>query len=183
MKKISRMTQAELAAYVQAELQKRGITVVLSGGAAVSIYSHNKYISRDADLVNVYQVERRKIRAAMEELGFEETSRHFEHPDSEHIIEFPPGPLAIDAEPVTDISRVKLATGTLRVISPTDCVKDRLAAFYYWDDQQTLEQAVMVARRRRVRLAELRRWSRSIKMLEKYKVFLARLGAKTVACK
>ena len=129
----------------------------------------------------MYLVERKKIRAAMEELGFHETSRYFAHRESEHIVEFPPGPLAVDDEVVIDIARVKLATGTLKVIAPTDCVKDRLASFYFWDDRQALEQAVLVARRRRVKMAELRRWSRSIRMLEKYKVFLKRVAAKKVA--
>jgi hypothetical protein len=27
---------------------------------------------------------------------------------------------------------------------PTDCVKDRLAAFYHWGDRQGLEQAILV---------------------------------------
>ena len=32
------------------------------------------------------------------------------------------------------------------MISVTDSVKDRLAAFYHWKDQQSLEQAVLIAR-------------------------------------
>jgi hypothetical protein len=38
MKALSKMTIAELAAYVQSHLHNRGIEVVLSGGACVSIY-------------------------------------------------------------------------------------------------------------------------------------------------
>ena len=30
-------------------------------------------------------------------------------------------------------------------MTPTDSVKDRLAAYYHWNDQQALEQAIMVA--------------------------------------
>ena len=30
----------------------------------------------------------------------------------------------------------------LGLLSPTDCVKDRLAAFYHWKDQQSLEPAI-----------------------------------------
>ncbi len=60
MKHIKNMTQAELAAYVQSHLQEKGITVVLSGGATVSIYSANKYVSADVDLVNTNFADRRK---------------------------------------------------------------------------------------------------------------------------
>jgi hypothetical protein len=172
------MTQPELAAYVQGHLLKSGITVVLTGGAAVSIYTLNRYVSRDLDLVNVYSVERRKIRAAMSHIGFRERSRYFVHPDSAHLVEFPAGPLAIDDQPVTAFSKIRYATGTLRVITPTDCVRDRLAAFYFWNDQQSLAQAVMVARRRRVNMREIRRWSRALDMLDKFRIFLGKVPAR-----
>lgn len=52
MKSIQAMTQSEIGAFVQSYLREKGITVVLSGGALVSIYSSNKYVSRDLDMVN-----------------------------------------------------------------------------------------------------------------------------------
>ncbi len=39
MKAIKNMTQAEIAAYVHSKLRKAGIEVILSGGAAVGIYT------------------------------------------------------------------------------------------------------------------------------------------------
>jgi hypothetical protein len=161
MKSINKMTQAELAAYVQSHLQEKGITVVLSGGACVSIYTANKYISADIDLIDVYSVARNKIKTAMEEIGFNEKNRYFVHPDTKHIVEFPPGPLSVGEESVTQIREIKLATGILRVISPTDCVKDRLAAYYFWNDQQCLAQALLVAKHNRINLADIKRWSQA----------------------
>lgn len=159
MKPIGRMTQAELGAFVQSQLRKQGIEVILAGGAAVAIYSHNKYISKDLDLINVYGVNRRKIREPMLEMGFYEEGRYFKHADTQFFIEFPPGPLAIGAEPVKQITEKKLSTGILKVISPTDCVKDRLAAYYHWGDQQSLFQATLVAQRHKIDVDEIRRWS------------------------
>ena len=179
MKSVGRMTQPELAAYVQAHLLKSGITVVLSGGAAVSIYTLNKYISPDVDLVNVYSVERKRIHAVMHAIGFHEQSRYFVHPESPYLVEFPAGPLAIDDQVVTDFSKIKYTTGTLRVITPTDCVRDRLAAFYFWNDQQSLTQAVMVAKTRRVNMSKIRRWSRDSDMLDKYQIFLRKLSPRS----
>ncbi len=83
------MTQGELGAYVQTHLREKGIEVVLSGGAAVGIYSNSKYISKDLDMVNVYAINRRTIRAAMEEIGFQEEGRYFKHPGTKFFIEFP----------------------------------------------------------------------------------------------
>lgn len=54
MKKVAAMSQAEIAAYVQEHLRSEGITVILSGGAAVAVYSMGKYVSADIDLVNLF---------------------------------------------------------------------------------------------------------------------------------
>jgi hypothetical protein len=168
MKAISRMTQGELGAFIQSQLRKNGIEVVLSGGAAVAIYSDNKYVSRDLDLINVYGVNRRKISAIMMELGFQEEGRYFRHPHSKFFVEFPPGPLAIGEEPVSQIVEKKFSTGILKLISPTDCVKDRLSAYYHWGDQQSLLQATLVAQQHKIELNEIRRWSLSEGRLEEF---------------
>lgn len=159
MKRISRMTQAEVGAFVQNHLSKRGIDVVLSGGATVTIYSSNAYVSKDVDLVNIHSAKGSAIKVAMEEIGFREEGRYFKHPDSDVFVEFPPGPLAVGTEPVKAVDEIRLATGTLRLISPTDCVKDRRASFYHWGDRQALSQALLVARNHEIDLQEVARWS------------------------
>jgi hypothetical protein len=178
MKHIKNMTQAEVAAYVQSHLLKKGITVILSGGATVSIYTSNKYVSADIDLVNVNFAHRKDIKAAMEEIGFHEESRYFTHPDTVHIVEFPPGPLSIGDDPIKDIAEIKLTTGVLRVISPTESVKDRLASYYFWNDQQSLDQAVLVAKNNRININEIRRWSQSLGYLKGFKMFLEKSSKK-----
>jgi hypothetical protein len=174
MKSVSKMTQAELTAYVQSHLRKKAINVTLSGGAAVSIYADNKYVSADVDLVEDSYVDRDKIKIAMEEMGFQEKNRYFTHPDTKHIIEFPSGPLSVGGEPIKHIREIRYATGILRVISPTDCVKDRLAAYYFWEDQQSLAQAVLVAIYNRINVSEIKRWSQAEGKIEGFKIFLER---------
>jgi len=159
MKPVRNMSQGELGAFVQSHLSRKGVEVVLSGGAAVAIYSNGKYVSRDLDLINIHAVNRRKIRDAMLEIGFSEEGRYFRHSDSSFFIEFPPGPLAIGEEPVKQVVEKKLSTGVLKIISPTDCVKDRLSAYYHWNDQQSLQQASLVAQQNRINLHEIERWS------------------------
>ena len=178
MKSIGRMSAAELAAFVQSRLRRRGIEVVLSGGACVSIYTRNRYVSGDADLINVGFASKRAIRDAMLTLGFEEEGRHFTHPEARFFIEFPPGPLAVGREPITDLVERRLATGTLRMLSPTDCVKDRLAAYFHWGDEQSLEQAVWVAEARDIDLREIERWARAEGMQDAFKRIRTRLAAR-----
>lgn len=175
MKKIKNMSQVELAAYVQDALQAEGIQVVLSGGSVVSFYSSNKYVSKDLDLINTSFSKRSRIKAVMDKLGFHEQGRYFIHPETTFFIEFPDGPLSVGEEPVKEISEFELSTGTLRVLSPTDCVKDRLCAFYFWNDLQGLEQAILVTKSQQVDLKEIRRWSKVEGKEKEFKTFTDKL--------
>jgi hypothetical protein len=140
------MTAIELAGFVGGHLARRGVRVVLSGGACVSYYSNGQYVSMDLDFVNTDFASRRTIRTAMAGIGFREDNRYFRHPETEFFVEFPLGPISIGAETVSRVDLVETPAGKFNIISPTDCVKDRLAGFYFWDDLPSLEQAVLVAR-------------------------------------
>jgi hypothetical protein len=126
------MNIAELAAFVSTHLQRHGIDVVLSGGACVAIYSNDAYISLDLDFIEIHFTKRKELRTALAEIGFSEKNRYFCHPETDFFLEFPTGPLAVGSEPVREIHTIVLSTGTLKLISPTDCVKDRMAAYYFW---------------------------------------------------
>jgi hypothetical protein len=171
MKKIVEMRLAELAAYVQTHLQQAGIQVILSGGSAVSFYSDSQYISKDIDLIDNGLASRKQIRVAMEGIGFQTDGRYFRHPDTEILVEFPGGPLSVGEELVRDYQTIPLETGTLRVITPTDCVKDRLCAYYFWNDHQGLTQAALVAKQQSVDLEEIRQWSIKEGQSEKFAAF------------
>ena len=93
------------------------------------------------------------------EIGFVEIGRYFQHQDSPFLIEFPTGPLAVGEEPVKQINEYSLATGILRIISPTDCVKDRLLAFFHWNDQKSLSQALLIAQSNTIDSVEIERWA------------------------
>jgi hypothetical protein len=176
MKQIKNMSQSELAAYIQDSLQVEEIRVVLSGGSAVSFYSSNKYVSKDLDLINANFAKRSKIKSKMEIMGFQEQGRYFFNPDTPFYVEFPDGPLSVGDEPVKEVSEFKLATGTLRVVSATDCVKDRLCAFYFWNDQQGLAQAVLVVKSQNVDLKEINRWSKAEGKVQEYRIFKKKLN-------
>ncbi len=177
MKSVSEMTQAELGAYVQSHLYAKGIDVVLSGGAVVAIYTSGKYVSNDLDLVNRYSVRRSAIRKAMEDLTFEEAGRHFEHPEAKYFVEFPPGPLTLGEQDIVSIDEREMETGILRVISPTDCVKDRLAWYYHDGDLQCLSQAILVAKDQEVDIDDIRTWSKGEGKLDEFERIRADLEA------
>ena len=179
-KSLKNVALKDLAGLVNSHLKKHGIDAVLTGGACVTIFSNNKYQSLDLDFVtNAAEFKTKEIQTAMAELKFKRAAEgFFMRKDCPYIVEFIPPPLAIGGEPVKKIVTIKTKAGNLRILSPTDCVKDRLAAFYHWDDPQSLEQALMVAKRRRVDLKEVKRWSKVEGHPKKCKEFLQRLRAK-----
>ena len=162
----------ELGAYICEELSKHNIEVVLSGGSCVEIYSRGDYTSYDLDLVNRYNETFKKIDKVMKSLGFEEKGKYFIHEDTSYFIEFPSGPLGVGDSNVQSIAKIQTKYGDLKLLTATDCVKDRLAAYYHWKDEQSLQQAVWVAKQNDVDLDELKNWSKKEVSLDKYEEFL-----------
>lgn len=148
----------EIAALVSAALNEAGITAVLSGGAAVSIYTDNAYMSYDLDFVT--SASNREIEKALAPLGFRKTAgRMFKHDATEYLIEFPAGPVSFGGKAVREWERLKTANGVIQIISPTQSVMDRLASFCHWNDPQCLEQAVAITKSHPVDFDAIRAWS------------------------
>lgn len=172
MKITGKTTIEGIAAIVSEALKQGGISVVLTGGAVVSLYSENEYQSWDLDFI--VEGLAKKVDPVMSSLGFKkEKGRYFIHPKSKFFVEFPSGPLSIGDEPVKNIAERMTPQGVIRLLPPTECVMDRLASFYHWDDRQALDQAVMVASRHPIKLEKIRNWSKKERMSDKYKEFLA----------
>ena len=161
----------ELAAIISSHLQKNGIEVVLVGGACVSLYSENQYMSYDIDLITDTPI--RKITPVLEELGFKNTGgRLFENPKCGFLIDFPAPPVSVgDERPVSEFNYLNTQFGTICLLTSTDCIKDRLAAYFFWNDNQSFDQAVMVAEKNKIDFPEIKKWAEKQSELEKYEVF------------
>jgi len=127
------------------------------------------------DFIERIAARRKHLTACLKEIGFSEMNKAYFHADTDLFIEFPPGPLAVGEEPITEIITIETDTGSLRIISPTESVKDRLAAYYFWNDLQSLEQAVLVAKHKPINVEEVRRWSLKEGEEDKFNVFLERI--------
>ncbi|RLE02739.1 MAG: hypothetical protein DRJ13_05240 [Bacteroidetes bacterium] len=159
MKSINNMNLGELAAFIDTHLREKGINVVLSGGASVAIYSDHKYVSKDLDFIGRYSIDHKKVESAMLEIGFERQGRYYHHPKTSYFAEFISGPPTVGQDPISEVREVELETGIVRIISPTDSVKDRLAAFYHWGDKQSLEQALLISRSNDIDIKNVELWS------------------------
>jgi hypothetical protein len=161
MKKIKEMNIGELAAYICSYLNDNGIECVLTGGACVSIYTNNEYPSYDLDFIESVSSPRKVIINLLSKIGFEEKNRYFTHTDTKFIIEFPAGPLSVGSESINQVNEINYDTGKLKLLTPTDCVKDRLAAYFHWNDTQSLEQAISVSKNHKIDIKEIERWSKA----------------------
>jgi hypothetical protein len=174
-KQIKDMDLKELGGLICDALIAKDIHVVLSGGSCVEIYSRGEYTSWDLDLINQYNEQFKKIHAVMKELGFKEHNKYFVHDDTKFFIEFPSGPLGVGDAPVENIAEIDTEAGVLRLLTPTDCIKDRLAAYYHWDDEQSLQQAIWVAQQNEYDLQSIKEWSIKEGSEAKYTIFESNL--------
>ena len=165
-------THEEIAAAVSEALRHHGITAVMSGGGCVSVYSENKYQSDDLDFIDSYR-DRFGIQKALAAVGFfSDKDRYFKNPTTAIYLEFPPGPVIIGNEFAKEPVDWDTPQGKIRMLSPTDCVKDRLAKFYAWNDPQALYQALLVVAAQPVDFREVERWSiKSEGQKDRYRFF------------
>ena len=66
-------------------------------------------------------------------------------------------------------------TGKTKTLTPTDRIKDRLVEYYYWDDEESLEEAVLVACANDFDMKAIETWSQKEGMNEKFSEFKLKL--------
>lgn len=155
-------TEEELWKYVAFHLAEAGIDSVLVGGAVVSVYTSGAYKSGDLDIVTRSGL-RSEIERVLSNLGFHSVkSRHFEHKDCSHlIIEFPPGPLSIGNDYKIKPSKSEVEGKIIKILSPTDCIRDRLASYIHFKSRECLDQAVLVAQAQPFDLNAVETWCKA----------------------
>ncbi len=127
----------------------------------VAIYTGGLYRSGDLDMVPD-DFQRPRLEPVLASIGFlPSKSRYFKHPECDHLfLEFPKGPVEIGDEFPIEPAVIELQGRSLKLLSPTDCVKDRLASYIHWQSRDCLDQAVLVCRRQEtaVDLTAVRKW-------------------------
>lgn len=91
----------EIATFVSEALEEAGIDAVLSGGAAVTVYADNPYMTGDLDFVS--SAPTTQIEEILSSLGFRRhNQRYFVHEKTDYFVEFPTGPLAVGGETIRE---------------------------------------------------------------------------------
>ncbi len=165
-----------MAACVADALARSKIRAVLTGGACATLYSKGEYESFDLDFVLQSAVTPGQLDAVMRTIGFRRSGNQFRHPRAAFFVEFPAGPLRIGADIAIRPVVYRVGKVSVRVLSATDSCRDRLAAFFHWNDRQSLNTAIQIARGREVNLKAIRAWSEREGASEKFLEFLGVLG-------
>ena len=168
-------TLREVALAVGAALDRHGVKAVLTGGACASIHSAGAYASLDLDFVLTRQTTQQTLDRALSDVGFSRSGDRYIHPDTQFWVEFPRGPLAVGGDYKIRPTTLRGRTGSVSTLSATDSCRDRLAAFYHWNDRQSLEVAVHIARRQKVNLRKIREWSEQEGRLDQFDEFRRRV--------
>jgi len=156
-----RCTEEQLWHYAAWHLENAGISSVLVGGAAVVIHTEGRYRTTNLDLVPD-DFMRREIAEILRGLGFgAPRNRNFVHPECPHLsIRFPMAPVEIGGDLPGELDEVEVHGRRLRLLSPTDCVNDRLAGYVHQGSRTFFDQAVLVCIHQpaRVDLERVERW-------------------------
>lgn len=99
------------------------------------------------------------LERALATLGFHRHGDRYVHPNTSFFVEFPSCPIGIDED--FRIRPVWRERRTLS-LSATDACRDRPAAYYHWNDRQSIAAAIAIAIRNRVALGKVREWSRRV---------------------
>jgi hypothetical protein len=164
---------ADVAVAVGDALRRAGIRAVLTGGACANLYSGGAYQSIDADFVLDGKRTTEQIDQALATLGFKRQRGRYVHSVVPFFVEFPAGPLGIGEDVrIRPVWKSRRSARTL-ALSATDSCRDRLAAFYHWNDRQSLLTAVEIATLNRVAFRKVREWSVEEGHLSGYEAFLS----------
>ena len=58
------------------------------------------------------------------------------------------------------LEKVEVEKYSIKILSPTDCIKDRLASFIYFKSRECLDQALLVANRQKFNMKDVEAWSK-----------------------
>lgn len=175
MKLTARSTLRQVVQAVGAALSRHRIRAVLTGGACASLHSGGQYLSTDLDFILQSWVSPCELDEALAKVRFRRDGNRYIHQRTPFYVEFPAGPLAVGDDHALRPIELKVGRTSLLGLSPTDSCRDRLAAFYHWNDRQSLRVAAFIACRHELDLELIRRWSASEGHSDKFERFLGEI--------
>lgn len=151
----------ELWRYVSSHLEREEISTVLVGGAVVSVYTNDAYRSGDLDMVVSILISHKQVEKALAKIGFTKNGlRYYQHPECQHLyLDISTNIVSIGEQTHIQPDIWELDGVGIKILSPTDSVKDRLASYIHTQDSRdNLVLAAMVACLHPVDLDAIEAW-------------------------
>ena len=172
------VNEEKLWKFVGKHLAENGFDAILVGGAVVSIYTDGAYESGDLDFI-IRDLSKERLPEVMSEIGFVKKGKNYIHPDCNHLfIKFPTGPLGIGEDYNIKEAEVEYEGSVIKILSPTDCIKDRLASYIHWSAEECFDQAILVAKSQKFNSSAVKRWCEGEGASEVFKEFQKKLKSK-----
>ena len=115
-------------------------------------------------------------RVLIEELEFKKDGRYYKHHECTHLfLEFRSFPASIGEDYNIRPDEIEIEETVIKIFSPTDCVRDRLASFAFFNAYECLDQAVLVAKEHEINYKKVEDWCKSENILSKYKEFIEKV--------
>lgn len=163
--------------HVASHLSAHGIETTLVGGGVATIYSHGKYMSGDLDFVFGWQNNHKEIKKALAEIGFHTDARVFMRPGCPFTMDFSSPPVDIGNDNDPELKEDIFDGKTISILTPTECIKDRLHKAFYWKDELALQAAIEVAKTQPFSMTKVENFCQKNNILPKFEEFKEQYNA------
>lgn len=149
----------EVAAVIAAKLAENGHEAVLTGKSCAAFYCGNASDINSIEFA-IRRFEPESVFKVMSAMGFYPRDDHtFASKKIAYEVVLFPMPIAIGDDVANEVGVVRTKKGPLKVLTPTDCLRQRLSIYYRWGEELAFAQAVKIARSHKVDMDLVRRWS------------------------
>jgi len=150
---------SQVAAIISGCMDEEGYDPVLTGRSCAAIYAGSSIHPKTLDFVaRDFTIE--EVAKTMAGVGFLDSGhRTFSNKYCPYEVLLMPYPVRVGDDVVSDAKVMRTAKGSLKLLTPTDCVRQRLSMFYRWNDRDALDDALKVASKHEIDMELLRRWS------------------------
>ena len=119
----ARSTLKDVAFEVCTCLDRAGITAVLTGGSAATVYAPDAYQSADLDFVVQFTSGSPRPPDPLQGIGYKLEGNYYVHESNPLILEFPAGPLSVGRDLISQWTTLESRDRILHILTPTDCCR------------------------------------------------------------
>lgn len=169
-------TIEELWKFVASHLETEEIGITLVGGGVATIYSKGKYQSGDLDFVlDSMWTKHSQVEEKLKKIGFIKKGVIYRHPECKFTLEYKSPPIEIGDDDRIEPEAIEHEGIAIKILTPTDCVKDRLNKYFLYKDKDAFDAAISVGKECEFVVAKVEKFCDENKFPEVFKKFMEEL--------